>query len=177
MDREPIEAKRWSLPASPDLTVVLCQTDSVIAGLSGFRCYPTGCEMALSVRIRPGVFAGGLIGDTFDPRHRGASTDAEHFDLHVRYENGATTSVVNQVRHPRPPTDVHGPRIKLIGGSAASVRSDYYYWLDPLPEGHTIWFGCVWPRAGIELNWTAADAAAIRSAGNRALAGPWETNI
>lgn len=151
---------KMAVPATPALDVHLIDTDWLIAGLGGFRCYSNGCRFTLSVRIDERHAATTLEPAAFDsPRYVGGTLPPEAFVVHIRWPSGATTRTNDWSGRIE---DV--PIVRSLSGIHHPASADIEYWLSPLPPPGRIWFSIEWRSADISGPWIPIDTAILQEA-------------
>jgi hypothetical protein len=150
--------------------LVLGRSDEAALGVSGFRAFPNGFEMTLTVALRDDdpFGLGAVYHRMHEPPARGADLPAEFLRFGVRFADG--TSATNLAgRHLEPDASPTPPVLIQRGGGGGGRRFDFEYWVWPLPPDGPMTLVTEWPWKGIAESRAEIDTAPIRAAAARAV--------
>ncbi len=168
---KPPRPKPWEQPddivgREVPLEVVTARSQTTAIIINRLTAYPNGFAFNLSLRAKPGHE---MASDGFHRwRRRGASVPAnEVLRFGIQFADGSKVTNLQIFAHgaPGPPTP---PILLGGGGGGSSNRSDFSFWVWPLPPPGPLLFVTEWPIEGIQLSRHEISSDAIRQAAEAA---------
>jgi hypothetical protein len=142
------------VPGIAPVELILARTPQRAIGLTGIRAYPTGFDLDLAVRRRPG-----------HPRHPGHRWGDE-LRLEVRFADGRSADNGPR-RWPRPSGD-EVPDPPLLYQSVSGPDGGHVWLWGLLPPPGPLTFACEWPSEQIPPSQAELDAGLVLAAAARA---------
>jgi hypothetical protein len=145
--------------------LLLARSDEAAIGVSGFRAFPNGFEMTLTVLLREeDPWGRGMM---FHRMHEGGPPGEEFLRFGVLFADGSSATNLGD-RHigPDEPTP---PLLRQQGGGGGGRRFDFRYWVWPLPPAGPMALVVEWPWKGIAETRAEIDTQPIREAAGRAI--------
>jgi hypothetical protein len=148
--------------------VLLARSADAAVGVSGFRGYPEGFELTLTVLVRQEDRRGMLFRRLNEPLVEGVTAD-EFLRFGLLFADGSSATNLGGRHYPRPDQQPDGPLLQQQGGGGGGRRMDMRYWVWPLPPPGRLTFVCEWPAHGIPESRAAIDSQPILDAAARAI--------
>jgi len=150
--------------------LLLARSDDAAVAVSGFRAYPNGFEMTLSVLLRREDRWG--HGRVFHHLHERPEPDAElpaeFLRFGVLFADGTSATNLGE-RHLPPEARVTAPLLMQQGGGGGGRRFDLRFWVWPLPPAGPMTLVVEWPWKGIAESRAEIDTQPIRDAAARTI--------
>ena len=145
---------------------VVARTDDLVIVVERLVAYPTGFEMAVSVRTRAEPVFG-----TFDEVNRrnwsgSAAFPGESLRVGVVFADGRRTTAVENF--PPRAVSVGDVRLLPLGGGGTQTRYDQRFWVEPSPPAGPLGVVVEWDRRNLPETRAELDAGAILAAAERA---------
>jgi hypothetical protein len=148
--------------------LLLARSAEAAIGLSGFRVYPSGFELTLTVLLRAEDRRGRIFRRLTDPSHDEPIGD-EFLRFGLSFADGTSATNLGgrgAFRHDAEPA---APALRQNGGGGGGRRYDLRYWVWPLPPPGPVTFVAEWPARGIPESRAEVDAQPILDAATRAI--------
>ncbi|MFI6070741.1 hypothetical protein ACIA5C_04010 [Actinoplanes sp. NPDC051343] len=149
---------------------LVARSDEAAVAVSGFRAFPNGFEMTLTVLLRrDDQWRHGRV---FQQLHEGPEPGAplpdEFLRFGVLFADGTSATNLGG-RHIAPDASVAPPMLMQRGGGGGGRRFDLGYWVWPLPPPGPMTLVVEWPARGITESRAEVDTQPILEAASRAI--------
>jgi hypothetical protein len=145
--------------------LLLARSDDAAIGVSSFRAFPNGFEMALTVLLRQeDPWGRGMM---FHRMDEGGPPGEEFLRFGVLFADG--TSATNLGGRHFTPDEPAPPLLRQQGGGGGGRRFDFRYWVWPLPPAGPMTLVVEWPWKGIAETRAEIDTQPILDAAARAI--------
>jgi hypothetical protein len=150
--------------------LVVARSDEAAVGVSGFRAYPNGFEMTLTVLLRrEDRWGRGMVFHHLHERPQpGDAVPDEFLRFGVQFADGTSATNLGE-RHVAPDASLSPPVLMQQGGGGGGRRSDMRYWVWPLPPAGPMTLVVEWPWKGIAESRAEVDTQPILDAASRAI--------
>ena len=143
--------------------LVIARTDTMVVAADRMVAYPTGFELALTIRTNDRPEHGSFD----DQRHRAwsgvAAFPGESVRVSVVFADGRRGAVENFASAPAGEV-----QLVPIGGHGTQTRFDQRFWVEPLPPPGPLAVVVAWERRGLAETRADLDAGAIIEAARKA---------
>lgn len=148
---------------------LLARTEDAAVGVSGFRAYPNGVEMTLTVLLRrEDPWGRGVLFHLHERPSPGGGIPDDFLRFGVLFADGTSATNLGP-RHLSPDSSLEPPVLMQQGGGGGGRRFDLRYWVWPLPPAGSMTLIVEWPAKGMAETRVEVDTGPIREAAARAI--------
>lgn len=144
---------------------VLARTDSLVVAVDRIVAYPSGFELAVTVRTRDTAVFGSFDGSRRRAWSGTAAFPGESLRVTVVFADGRQGFVGN---FGPGPSAAGGVTLVPVSGSGTQTRFDQRFWVEPLPPPGSLGLVVEWPSRGLGETRVDFDAGALLEAAGRA---------
>lgn len=148
--------------------LLLARSDDAGIAVSGFRAYPSGFEVTLTVFLREDDRHGTFFWRLHEPQSDDGIAD-EFLRFGVMFADGTSATNLGGRHFPRPDVEPERPLLQQQNGGGGGRRIDVTYWVWPLPPPGPVTFFCEWPARSVPESRAEIDTQPILDAATRAI--------